>query len=103
MITSGEGQIKESNNIVTQNTIDQEYQNFEETELGLEQDIINKMRLLSRERTQGSFNATEALQQLNMHSRYNRNFQQIINVNTQQAASVASSLNELKGVHKQLS
>ena len=58
-IHSGEGQIKQA-----LCTIDQEYMQFENNELGLESEIINKMRLLEGQQFNSSLDPSEALREL---------------------------------------
>ena len=98
IITSGEGQIKEvvptinTGTNYAPGTIDREYQNFEAEELGIEQDVASKIRLLGKEKKSASIDRSEALLQLNMKSKdqFMYNQQTPLNVN---------SFNELLGVN----
>ena len=76
VVPAGAGQDK-STTTVNKNyaagstTIDREYRNFEAEELGIEQDVASKMRLLGKERKSATIDRSEALLQLSMRPKEN--------------------------------
>ena len=77
VVPAGAGQDKSTTNVNKNlaapagTTIDREYQNFEAEELGIEQEVASKIRLLGKERKSATIDRSEALLQLSMRPKEN--------------------------------